>query len=134
MKHFFKHYADGLHKALAALLFAAVIMAVATGCATKARTLDMMGMWASESGQLAIGSIEVQAIPEGVDSSLIKYSEDNAWLSPTMKLHEISITLTGSNSVHHAEKIVDSICDAFVAAAPKIAAGNNASGETSEDK
>ncbi len=128
MKHFCKHSEDRLHKAIAAALFAALIMAIASGCATKARTLDMMGMWASESGQLAIGSIEVQAIPEGVDSSLIKYSEDNAWLAPTMKLHEISITLTGTNSVDHAEKIVSSICDAFVAAAP------NASGETSEDK
>lgn len=89
------------------------------GCATKSRSVKLAGMYASESGQLAIGKIEVQAIPEGVDAALIKYSEDNAWLSPSMKLHEIGITLTGTNSVAKADSIVKHICKAFVEAVPK---------------
>jgi len=120
MKHLCKLSTDGLHKALAALLFAALIMAIA-GCATKTRTIDMMGMYATERGSLAIGKINVQAIPEGTDAALIKYSEDNAWLAPSMKLHEIGITLTGTNAVASATGIVEAICRAFQATAPAIA-------------
>lgn len=85
------------------------------GCATKTRSVDLAGMYASESGTLAIGSIEVMAAPEGEESATIKYSEDTAWLSPSTKTHDIKIMLTGTNSVSSATGIVKEICKAFTA-------------------
>ena len=114
--------------AIASIIAAAIL----AGCATKTRSIDLAGMYASESGTLAIGKIEVQAIPEGVDAALIKYSEDNAWLSPSMKLHEIGITLTGTNSVQKADSIVEHICKAFVEAAPKTSSEARESAPESE--
>ena len=101
--------------AIAALLAAALL----AGCATKSRSFDAKGMYASESGQLAIGKIHVDAIPEGTDSAVVHYSEDTAWISDT-KTHAIDIILTGTNSVGSAEGIVEKICDAFIAVAPKV--------------
>lgn len=102
------------------LITIAILAAAVAGCATKTRTIDLMGMYASEAGTLAIGKISVQAIPEGIEAALIRYSEDNAWLAPSMKLHEIGITLTGTNAVASAEGIVSSICAAFQATAPSL--------------
>ena len=87
------------------------------GCATKTRSIDLAGMYASESGTLAIGRIEVQSAPEGVESAAIRYTEDTAWLSPTTKMHSIKILLTGTNAVGSAKGIVKSICSAFTATA-----------------
>ena len=95
-------------------LVGGVFAAALCGCATKSRSIDIAGMFASESGQLAIGKIEAQAIPEGDEAALIRYSEDNAWLQPSMKLRKIGITLTGTNAVGSATGIVESICRAFV--------------------
>lgn len=103
------------------LITIAILAAAVTGCATKTRTIDLMGMYASEAGTLAIGKISVQAIPEGNDAALIRYTEDNAWLAPSMKLHEIGITLTGTNAVQSSEGIVKAICEAFQATAPALA-------------
>lgn len=89
--------------------------ALLAGCATKTRSIDLAGMYASESGTLAIGRIEVQSSPEGVESAAIRYTEDTAWLSPTTKTHSIKILLTGTNAVNSAEGIVTSICGAFTA-------------------
>jgi hypothetical protein len=88
------------------------------GCATKTRSVDMDGMYASEAGTLAIGSIEVMAAPVGEESATIKYEEDTAWLSPSTKTHEIKIMLTGTNSVGSAKSIVKDICAAFTAVHP----------------
>ena len=88
------------------------------GCATKTRSVDMDGMYASEAGTLAIGSIEVMAAPVGEESATIKYEEDTAWLSPSTKTHEIKIMLTGTNSVGSATSIVKDICTAFTAVHP----------------
>lgn len=85
------------------------------GCATKTRSVDLAGMYASESGTLAIGSIEVMAAPEGEESATIKYSEDTAWLSPSTRTRDIKIMLTGTNSVSSATGIVKEICKAFTA-------------------
>lgn len=89
-----------------------------SGCATKTRSVDMDGMYASEAGTLAIGSIEVMAAPVGEESATIKYEEDTAWLSPSTKTHEIKIMLTGTNSVGSAKSIVKDICAAFTAVHP----------------
>lgn len=100
------------------MIIAAAIAAL-TGCATKSRTIDIAGMFLSDSGQVGIGSIEAQGIPEGTDAALIKYSEDYPWLPSVFgnpeKIHEIGITLTGTNAVDSAEGVVKAICGAFVA-------------------
>lgn len=104
--------------------FVAALFALAwslTGCATKARSFEAKGMYISESGQLAVGKVHVDAIPEGTDSAVVHYTEDTALLSPSTKTHDIDIILTGSNSVGSANGIVKSICDAFVQVAPSIA-------------
>ena len=106
------------------LLVLAALAAITTGCATKSRTFDAKGMYVSESGQLAVGYIHVDAIPEGVDSAVIHYTEDTALLSPSTKTHDIDIILTGTNSVGSASGIVKSICQAFVQVAPSIAKTN----------
>ena len=106
------------------LLILAALAAIATGCATKSRSFDAKGMYVSESGQLAIGYVHVDAIPEGVDSAVIHYEEDVALLSPSTKTHDIDIILTGTNSVGSAEGVVREICKAFVQVAPGIAQTN----------
>lgn len=106
------------HSIAIPILILLLIVALATflsGCATKTRSIDLAGMYASESGTLAIGRIEVQSAPEGVESAAIRYTEDTAWLSPTTKTHSIKILLTGTNAVNSAEGIVTSICGAFTA-------------------
>lgn len=108
-------------KKLIIIVIAALALA---GCATKSRSFDAKGMYVSESGQLAVGYIHVDAIPEGVDSAVIHYTEDTALLSPSTKTHDIDIILTGTNSVGSASGIVKSICSAFVQVAPSIAATN----------
>ncbi len=113
---------DRIHQALAVCVLLAIVAALC-GCATKTRNIDMAGIYGSDRGAVAIGKVSIQAIPEGVDSSLIKYSEDNAWLSPTMKLHDIAITITGSNSVDHVSGVVKAICDAFKV---KVSSGSEA--------
>lgn len=104
------------------ILFAVgvALLAICTGCATKTRNIDLDGMYASEAGTLAVGSIEVMASPEGEESAAIRYAEDTAWLSPSTKTHEIKILLTGTNAVHSATSIVSNICAAFTATAPSL--------------
>ena len=107
-------------KKLTMAIAAAAAIALA-GCATKSRSFDAKGMYISDTGQLAVGVVHVDAIPDGTDSAVIHYTEDTALLSPTTKTHDIDIILTGTNSVGSAEGIVQSICDAFVQVAPSIA-------------
>lgn len=103
------------------ILFAAgiALLAVCAGCATKSRHLDISGMYANQSGSVAIGSIEVQSAPEGVESAMVSYEDSAAWFSET-KEHRIRILLTGTNSVTAADAVVSNICAAFIATAPAI--------------
>jgi hypothetical protein len=114
------------------ILFAAgvALLAICTGCATKTRNIDLDGMYVSEAGTLAVGSIEVMASPVGEESAAIRYAEDTAWLSPSTKTHEIKILLTGTNAIAAADGIVSNICAAFTATAPTIA--NTSPARTSE--
>lgn len=108
----------------APLRLAAALLAVAAlaGCkGPKARSVDMSGLYASKTGQVAVGKIHVDAIPDGAESAVIHYTEDTALLSPTTKTHDIDIILTGTNSVSSAKGIVKSICNAFVSVAPAVA-------------
>lgn len=84
-----------------------------SGCATKTRNVELDGMYASDAGTLAIGSLDVMAAPMGEESAMIRYEEDTSWLSPHIKTHEIKIMLTGTNSIEKADEIVKSICEAF---------------------
>lgn len=105
----------------------AILAAALSGCGTtKSRVIDASGMYASETGQMAIGRVHVDAIPEGQSSAFVHYTEDTALLSPSTKLHDIDVILTGENSVVNASEIVASICDAFVAVAPGLAKTNAA--------
>lgn len=97
--------------------------ALLAGCATKTRSIDLAGMYVSEAGTLAIGSVEVMAAPQGEESASIRYAEDTAWLSPSTKTHAIKIMLTGTNSVASAKRIVANICSAFIATAPALKGG-----------
>lgn len=106
------------------LITTLALAAAFCGCATKSRSVDIGGMWLSETGQLAVGKVRVDAIPEGSESAVIHYTEDTALLSPSKKTHDIDVILTGTNSVGSASNIVSSICQAFVAVAPKIAETN----------
>ena len=99
------------------LFFGALAIMAFCGCATKTRNIELDGMYASETGTLAIGSVEVMAAPVGEESASIRYEEDTAWLSPTTKTHEIKIMLTGTNAVSCATGIVESICKAFTTVA-----------------
>lgn len=103
-----------------------IVALLCGGCATKTRSVDLDGMYLSEAGTLAIGSVEVQSAPVGEETAAIRYTEDTAWLSPSTKTHEIRILLTGTNSVASAEAICASICDAFIRAAPGAATATNA--------
>lgn len=108
-----------LGAAEAAIIVASIAAVVLTGCAsTRSRSIELAGMYASEAGTLALGSVDIIAAPQGEETATIKYAEDTAWLSPSTKTHEIKIMLTGTNSVEKSEKIVESICNAFVAVAP----------------
>lgn len=82
------------------------------GCATKTRNVELDGMYVSEAGTLAIGSVDVMAAPIGEETATIRYEEDTSWLNG-IKTHEIKIMLTGTNSVPSAHSIVKEICEAF---------------------
>lgn len=108
-------------KVIATILGIGMAMVVLAGCATsdKTRTIDADGMYANAAAEtIAIGSVEVMSAPNGEDSAFIKYAEDNAWLSPSMKLHNISVQLSGTNTTHCVTNIVKSICEAFIAVKP----------------
>ena len=91
------------------------LIAVCAGCTTKTRSVDMSGMYITDTGTLAIGSIEIMSAPHGEETAAIRYAEDTAWLSPSTKVHEIKILLTGTISVTNASLIVRDICKAFMA-------------------
>lgn len=105
------------------------------GCSTKTRNIELDGIYATDAGTLAIGSADITSAPVGEETATIKYAEDTAWLSPSTKLREIKIILTGTNSVGSAATIVESICGAFVETAPIVnATTKEASNEAKDDK
>ena len=110
-----ERFCEALLTFLAIFAIALAVTVCLTGCATKTRSVDLDGMYVSEAGTLAIGSVEVMAAPQGEESASIRYAEDTAWLSPTTKTHAITIMLTGTHSVASAKGIVADICSAFTA-------------------
>ena len=119
-KHFnYAHKRKGskMKKLIAAATIAAAMLAAGCGT-TKSRSFEAKGLYASETGQVAIGKVHVDAIPEGTDSAVVHYSEDTAWISD-VKTHYVDVILTGTNSVTNATSIVSSLCEAFVAVGTK---------------
>ena len=109
---------------LTTIIFAASVAAVVCGCATKTRNVELDGMFTqADAGMLAIGSVDVMGTPVGEESAIIKYSEDNAWLQPSMKLHSIRILLTGTNSTANVTSVVESICGAFIEKSCEVKSG-----------
>lgn len=96
-----------------AIFFRAVALIALCGCSTKTRNIALDGLYVNESGTLAIGSIDVMSAPTGEETAAIRYEENTAWLSPSVKTHEIKIMLTGTNAVSGATGIVERICNAF---------------------
>lgn len=109
-------------------LFAAgvAVLAICTGCATKTHHVDLAGMYANQTGTLAVGSIEIQSAPDGTESAMVSYEDDTSWFSDA-KAHRIRVLLTGTNSTASAEGIVSNICNAFIMTAPALANGANVS-------
>ena len=95
------------------------LLGICSGCATKSRHLDISGAYLNQAGTVAIGSIEAQSAPEGVESAMVSYEDSAAWFSDA-KEHRIRILLTGTNSVTAADGIVSNICAAFTATAPSL--------------
>lgn len=107
------------------LIIVAALAALACGCATKSRHVELKGMYVNgKTGAVAIGYGEVDAIPEGTESATMRYSEDTAWLQPQIKTHDIRVLLTGTNAVEHIVDVVKSICDAYQSTAPAIMQSN----------
>lgn len=107
------------------LIIIAALAALACGCATKSRHVELKGMYVNgKTGAVAIGYGEVDAIPEGTESATMRYSEDTAWLQPQIKTHDIRVLLTGTNAVEHIVDVVKSICDAYQSTAPAIMQSN----------
>ena len=97
------------------IFFALSLAAMAAGCKSKTRTVDVGGMFTqAELGMLAIGAVEVMSSPEGEESALMRYVEDCAWMNSSMMLRNLSIQLTGTNSVAMAEKIASEMCRALI--------------------
>lgn len=106
---------------IATIVGVATLCAALSGCATKTRSVEVDGLFTEAgAGLMALGSVDVMASPIAEESAFVKYAEDNAWLQPSMKLHEIKIMLTGTNSTQNAHKIVKNICEAFIAVKPSV--------------
>lgn len=88
------------------------------GCATqeKTRSLDMKGVYVSDSGKIAFGSVKIQSAKAGAEAAMISYTESVPILCDE-KERNVHVTLSGTNSCQNAAKIVRDICNAFTAVA-----------------
>lgn len=110
------------------IIIVAAISAVLCGCTTtKTRHIEGKGMWANgKTGSVAIGHLDIEAIPEGVVSARFSYDEDTAWLQPQIKTHKVRVTLTGTNALDKIDGIAKAICEAYQSVAPEIVEKNAA--------
>ena len=99
------------------------LMALLAGCLSNdTHHASFAGMYATQSGTLAIGEVEIQSAPQGTESAMVSYEDDTSWFSDAKK-HKIRILLAGTNSVTASPAIVSNICWAFVRAAPLLENG-----------
>lgn len=103
------------------LLIIAALAAVATGCATKTRNVEINGLFTqAEAGMLAVGSVDVMATPAGEEGAMVKFAKDYNFFQ-SQPNYDIKVQMTGTNSVQRLPDVVQSICEAFVAVAPRVA-------------
>lgn len=105
---------------IAALAVFALLMAIGctsldeVSCHTEAK-----GAIADRSGRFAVGSVNIQNAPKGVESAMVSY-KDAVPLIGDEKEHYINILMTGSNSVASVTSVVSNICNAFIRTAPAV--------------
>lgn len=126
-----------MKKLLTISLIAELCSAFIVGCNSpgKVRDIDLKGMYINGYTEtLAIGQGKLTSIPGEREAMAAHYEEDVAWLSPQKKTHSLDLFLVGSNTVSKADKIIESICNAFADVAPAISSNNVAtSGSTAFD-
>jgi hypothetical protein len=105
---------------IAALVVFALFMVIGctsldeVSCHTEAK-----GAIVDRSGRLAVGSVNIQNAPRGVESAMVSY-KDSMPLIGDEKEHYIQVLLTGSNSVASITGVVSNICNAFIRTAPAV--------------
>lgn len=111
-------YISACRKAALAIASLAMLCAGCLGT-PRAKDFSVKGMYANAASEtVAIGSARITLLPESIESFVAHYSEDTAWLQPSIKTHSLDIYLTGTNATASASNIVSSICTAFQAVKP----------------
>lgn len=89
-----------------------------SGCATqeKTRSVDMKGVYVSDSGKIAFGSVKIQSAQEGAEAAMVSYTESTPIFSDE-KERNVHITLSGTNTCINIAEIVRDVCSAFTAVA-----------------
>jgi hypothetical protein len=89
-----------------------------SGCATadKTRSIDMKGVYISDSGKIAFGSVKTQSAQEGAEAAMISYTETMPVFSDD-KERNVHITLSGANTCITVAEIVRDVCSAITAVA-----------------
>lgn len=99
-----------------------VFILLVTGCTSLDEVschTEAKGAIVDRSGRFAVGSVNIQNAPKGVESAMVSY-KDSMPLIGDEKEHYIQVLLTGSNSVTSITGVVSSICNAFIQAAPAV--------------
>ena len=95
------------------LAIMAAIAAIATGCATKTRNVEIDGLFTqAEAGMLAVGSVDVMATPAGEEGAMVKFAKDYNYFQ-SQPNYDIKVQMTGTNSVQRLPDVVRAICEAF---------------------
>lgn len=100
----------------------AVFVLLMTGCTSLDEVschTEAKGAIVDQSGRLAVGSVNIQNAPKGVESAMVSY-KDSVPLIGDEKEHYIQVLLTGSNSVASITGVVSNICSAFIRTAPVV--------------
>ena len=88
---------------------------------TKTRNVEIDGLLTqAEAGMLAVGSVDVMATPVGEEGAMVKFAKDYNYFQ-SQPNYDIKVQMTGTNSVQRLPDVVRSICEAFVAVAPRVA-------------
>lgn len=99
-----------------------VFILLMTGCTSLDEVschTEAKGAIVDQSGRLAIGSVDIQNAPKGVESAMVSY-KDSLPLIGDEKEHYIRVLMTGSNSVVSIVGVVSNICNAFIRTAPAV--------------
>lgn len=98
------------------------VLLMATGCTSLDEVschTEAKGAIVDRSGRFAVGSVNIQNAPKGVESAMVSY-KDSMPFTGDEKEHYIQVLMTGSNSVASITGVVSSICNAFIRIAPVV--------------